>query len=80
MVGEAVWYKWTAVSSQPSEVEGPGKQSNCFVGESTSKEFFGIFVLNPAGEPANREGDQTDESSCDERHSFGPSSWGGRQR
>ena len=52
MAGEAVWYKWTPVSSEPSEVEG-GKQSNRFVGAATSEEDFGIF---DAGEPANRAG------------------------
>ena len=78
MAGEAVWYKWTAVSSQPSEVED--KQSNCYVGETTSEEFSGIFVHDQAGEPAHRESDQANEPSRDERHSFGASSRGGRQR
>ena len=77
MAGEAVWYKWPAVSSEPSEVEVWGKQSksgveggkqpNRFVRAATSEEHFGIFV-DDAGEPAKREGDQTDESSRDERH------------
>ena len=78
MAGEAVWYKWPAVSSQPSEVEVWGKQSksgvevwgkqpNRFVRAATSEEHFGIFV-DDAGEPAKREGDQTDEPSGDERH------------
>ena len=66
MAGEAVWYKWTAVSSQPSEAEG-GKQSNCLVREPTSQEHFGNFVVN-AGEPATGASDQTDEPSRDERH------------
>ena len=71
MAGEALWYKWTTVTSEPSEIEG-GKQSNCFVREGTSEEHFRIFV-DDAGEPAKRAGDQTDEPSRDERHRPGPS-------
>ena len=82
MAGEAVWCKWTAVSPEPFEVEvwgkqpksgvEGGKQSNRFVRGATSEEDFGIFV-DDTGEPAKREGDQTDEPSRDERHRPGPS-------